>query len=67
MTYANDTPVPVQMAGGEGLIRQALDARMRLGPTATPAMIVEDLRSRGLPGVTVEEIRDIWDEGHLPE
>ena len=61
-----DSDTPVQAEGGEGLIRQVLEARTRLGPAATPEVVVDDLRGRGLTGVTVEEVRDVWDEGHLP-
>jgi hypothetical protein len=57
---------PAQTDGGEGLIRQVLEARTRLGPAATPEEIVEDLHGRGLATVTVAEVRDLWDEGHLP-
>jgi hypothetical protein len=61
-----DQHAPAQMEGGEGLIRQVLEARTRLGPAATPEVIVDDLRERGLASVTVEEVRSLWDEGHLP-
>jgi hypothetical protein len=61
-----DRHTPTQLDGGEGLIRQVLEARTRLGPEATPDEVAEDVRAHGLDTVTVEEVRDVWDEGHLP-
>ena len=49
-----------------GLPRRVLEARVRLGPDATPEAVADDLRAHGLPDVTVDEVRQLWDEGHLP-
>jgi len=43
-----------------------LEARVRLWPDATPGAVADDLRTHGLPDVTVDEVRQLWDEGHLP-
>ncbi len=51
---------------GRGLPLETLETRLRLGPGATPEQVAEDIRGRGLVGVTVEEVRSLWDEGHLP-
>jgi len=65
-TTMTEQHTPAQADGGEGLIRQVLEARTRLGPAATPEAVVDDLHGRGLATVTVDEVRDVWDEGHLP-
>jgi hypothetical protein len=49
-----------------GLPRLVLEARARLGPDATPEAVADDLRARGVPDVGVDEVRQLWDEGHLP-
>jgi hypothetical protein len=49
-----------------GLPRLVLEARTRLGPDATPEAVADDLRARGVPDVGVSEVRQLWDEGHLP-
>lgn len=56
---------PAQTDGGEGLIRQVLEARTRLGPAATPEEIVEDLQGRGVATVriwssTTSRIHAVW-------
>jgi hypothetical protein len=49
-----------------GLPYLVCEARARLGPSVTPEQVAEDIGSRGHPDVTVEAIRLVWDEGHLP-
>jgi hypothetical protein len=49
-----------------GLPRLVLEARVQLGPDATPEEVADDIRAKGYPEVTVEEVRQLWDEGHLP-
>ena len=49
-----------------GLPRLTLEARARLGPDATPEQVAAEVRALGYPGVTVEDVRQLWDEGHLP-
>lgn len=51
---------------GPGLPRLVLEVRMRLGPEANPERVTEEVRAQGAPGVTVEEVCLLWDEGHLP-
>ena len=48
------------------LPRLVLEARVRLGPDATPEQVADDVRAQGFPEVTVEDVRQLWDEGHLP-
>jgi hypothetical protein len=49
-----------------GLPRLVLEVRMWLGPDATPEQVTDEVRIRGILTVTVEEVRQLWDEGHLP-
>jgi hypothetical protein len=49
-----------------GLPRLVLEARMFLGPDATPEQVTDEVRAHGIPTATVEEVRQLWDEGHLP-
>lgn len=51
---------------GPGLPRLVLEARVRLGAGATPEEVTDDVRAQGFPEVTVEGVRQLWDEGHLP-
>jgi hypothetical protein len=62
----NKIDTPNQLAEEEGLVRQFLEARTRRGPTASPQMIVDDLKGRGNATVTVDEVRALWDEGICP-
>jgi hypothetical protein len=63
-----EQPVPTPERDDQlpGLPMKVLNARARLGPTATPEEVAEHLRSNGMPDVTADEVRDLWDEGHLP-
>ena len=49
-----------------GLPRLVLEARVRLGPGATPAQVAAAIRAGGAWMATDEEVRQVWDEGHLP-
>ena len=49
-----------------GLPRLVLEARVRLGPNANPEHVAEEVRAHGVPGVTDEDVRQLWDSGHLP-
>ncbi len=70
MDASSAATVPVMHAcaanHGPGLPRVVLEVRMRLGPEATPEDVAEEVRAAGIPGVTDEEVRQLWDEGHLP-
>ena len=50
-----------------GLPRLVLEIRTRLGAKATPEQVAAEVRANGVPDVTVEDVRQLWDEGHLPE
>jgi hypothetical protein len=49
-----------------GLPRLVLEIRARLGATATPEQVGAEVRADGNPDVTDDEVRQLWDEGHLP-
>ena len=49
-----------------GLPRLVLEIRARLGATATPEQVAAEVRANGIPEATDDEIRQLWDEGHLP-
>ncbi len=51
---------------GPGLPRLVLELRTRLGPRATPEQVTEEVRANGIPDAMVEQVRQLWDEGHLP-
>ena len=57
---------PESQQGGQGLPRLVLEARVRLGSDASPEQVANDVRAQGFPGVKLEEVRQLWDEGHLP-
>ncbi len=61
--YSTAETHPGQQAAG--LPRLVLEARARLGPDATPERVAEEVRAY-VPRVTDEEVRQLWDEGHLP-
>lgn len=67
MNATDPTPPTLEAADqNPGLPRLVLEARARLGPDATPEGVADDLRARGVPGVSVDAVRQLWDEGHLP-
>jgi hypothetical protein len=49
-----------------GLPSLVLEIRARLGATASPEQVAAEVRANGLPEVTDEDVRQLWDEGHLP-
>lgn len=49
-----------------GLPSLVLEIRARLGAKATPEQVAAEVRANGIPTVTDEEVRQLWDEGHLP-
>ncbi|WP_157469260.1 hypothetical protein [Gemmata sp. SH-PL17] len=46
--------------------RLVLEIRARLGGNVTPGQIAAEIRASGLPEVSDEDVRQVWDEGHLP-
>jgi hypothetical protein len=48
-----------------GLPRLVLEARVRLGPEATPETVADYLRGQ-MPEISSDQVKDVWDEGHLP-
>jgi hypothetical protein len=48
-----------------GLPRLVLEIRARLGASVTPEQVAGEVRANGMPAVTDEEVRQVWDEGHL--
>ena len=49
-----------------GLPRLVLEIRARLGAKASPEQVAAEVRANGLPDVSDEDVRQLWDEGHLP-
>jgi hypothetical protein len=49
-----------------GLPRLVTEIRARLGPGATPEHVAAEVRASGIRMATDEEVRQVWDEGHLP-
>jgi hypothetical protein len=50
-----------------GLPRLVLEIRARLGAKASPEEVAAEVRASGLPDVSDEDVRQLWDEGHLPK
>ena len=49
-----------------GLPRLVLEIRARLGSEATPEQVAAEVRASGIRMATDEDVRQVWDEGHLP-
>src|SRR4051794_35527079 len=49
-----------------GLPTLVLEIRARLGGNASPEQVAAEVRANGLPDVSDEDVRQLWDEGHLP-
>jgi hypothetical protein len=49
-----------------GLPSIVLEIRARLGPTASPEQVAAEARAAGYPNTSDEDVRQLWDEGHLP-
>ena len=50
-----------------GLPSLVLEIRARLGAKASPEQVAAEVRANGLPDVSDEDVRQLWDEGHLPK
>jgi hypothetical protein len=48
-----------------GLPALVLEARASLGPNASPEQVAAELRAAGYPNTSDEDVRQLWDEGHL--
>jgi hypothetical protein len=62
------TPVagPQREEQNPGLPSLVLEIRARLGPSASPEQVAAELRAAGYPNTSDEDVRQLWDEGHLP-
>ena len=49
-----------------GLPRLVLEIRARLGAEVSPEQVAAEVRANGIPEVTDDEVRQVWDDGHLP-
>ena len=49
-----------------GLPALVLEIRARLGASVTPEQVTAELRAGGYPNTSEEDVRQVWDEGHLP-
>jgi hypothetical protein len=63
---APDNNVPKTEGQKPGLPRLVLEIRARLGATASPEQVAAELRGAGYPNTSDEDVRQLWDEGHLP-
>jgi hypothetical protein len=70
--YAVSNAIPDLPAGAEaevqnpGLPSVVLQIRARLGPNASPEQVAAEVRASGFPNTSDEDVRQLWDEGHLP-
>jgi hypothetical protein len=62
----NPTPGPPSGEQNPGLPSLVLEIRARLGPNAPPEQVAAEARARGCPDTSDEDVRQLWDEGHLP-
>jgi hypothetical protein len=49
-----------------GLPSLVLEIRARLGANASPEQVAAEVRAGGFPNTSDEDVRQLWDEGHLP-
>jgi hypothetical protein len=49
-----------------GLPSLVLEIRARLGAQASPEQVAAEVRAAGYPNTSDEDVRQLWDEGHLP-
>jgi hypothetical protein len=50
-----------------GLPALVLEIRARLGPKASPEQVAAEVRATGYPNISDDDVRQLWDEGHLPQ
>jgi len=58
-----DKPTEEQNPGLPSLV---LEIRARLGANASPEQVAAEVRAAGYPNTSDEDVRQLWDEGHLP-
>lgn len=49
-----------------GLPSLVLEIRARLGANASPEQVAAEVRAAGYLNTSDEDVRQLWDEGHLP-
>lgn len=62
---ANTNP-PQAEERNPGLPSLVLEIRARLGANASPEQVAAEVRAAGYPNASDEDVRQLWDEGHLP-
>jgi hypothetical protein len=62
----NPTAGPQTEEQNPGLPSRVLEIRARLGPNASPEQVAAEVRASGFPNTSDEDVRQLWDEGHLP-
>jgi len=50
-----------------GLPVLVLEIRARLGANASPEHVAAEVRATGYPNISDDDVRQLWDEGHLPK
>ena len=59
--------VPQAEEQNPGLPSLVLEIRARLGAQASPEQVAAEVRAAGYPNTSDEDVRQLWDEGHLPK
>jgi hypothetical protein len=62
----NDTTGPHVEENNPGLPTVVLEIRARLGANASPEQVAAEARAAGFPNTSDGDVRQLWDEGHLP-
>lgn len=58
--------IPQTEEQNPGLPSLVLEIRARLGGSVTPEQVAAEVRAAGFPNTSDEDVRQVWDEGHLP-
>ena len=66
MSLDPQTRIKPQEQHNPGLPMLVLEIRARLGANCSPEQVAAELRATGYPNTSDEEVRQLWDEGHLP-
>ena len=66
MTTNDRNTVTLPDGHNPGLPVMVLEIRARLGGNASPEQVAAEVRANGLPNKSDEDVRQLWDEGHLP-
>ena len=65
-TNTSGTNAPQSEEQNPGLPSLVLEIRARLGANASPEQVAAEVRAAGYPNTSDDDVRQFWDEGHLP-